>query len=382
MTILEQPTTPGLVRSPLVYQTRIDTGSGPNLRIRAGLYIWKGVIGDRPGAANFVLEKYPNDANQAVWDFSQIVKSYMDNQPVWTLKNGPSTQSEDEVWMVQVFFLWVSDTGSMPVPVESNAIMTINGAYDYKNGVNQLTVPIRPARRVRIPDSTPYIYPAFTAIYNLFILRDDQNNGYLIDLRSFNPDKTNEYLFHLATGSNKFGTYGLAPQKEYYLFGVPTGGSIEQKLMTFELFCEPKYTPITVAFLDQLGQWDFYTFWKRSDSSHNRTEERYMNNYLYPYGNTPANQFYDEEKGQFRQFMVNSRETLRLNTGSIPQEEVETLYQMTLSERLMAYDGIYWNPLQLETNPFEYKKGINEQGEMSYTFEFKVGNQAINTAAI
>ena len=78
-----------------------------------------------------------------------------------------------------------------------------------------------------------------------------------------------------------------------------------------------------------------------------------------------------------KQFLVNSTETLTLNTGWVEQSYDEVIRQLLLSERVIIYD----NGTMIATNPqrggVTYQKEINEK-TINYTLSFDIAYNQLN----
>ena len=137
---------------------------------------------------------------------------------------------------------------------------------------------------------------------------------------------------------------------------------------TFKPKCEPKYTPIMVDFVNQMGYWQREWFYKASKNSINTKES------VYNLMQTSSNA-YSTLEGQRKAFNNNGEETITCNTGNVAEGYSETIQQMLLSERILI-DSL---PVIVNTKSVEKIKGVNADKPMNYTLTFKYAFDAINS---
>lgn len=129
--------------------------------------------------------------------------------------------------------------------------------------------------------------------------------------------------------------------------------------------CEPKYDPINVAFVNQLGGWQFLTFFKASSGSMSAKGTSY--NVL------PDKLDYSVYIGQNRNFNVNGKEKIKCNTGWVDENYKEIIKQLLLSETILL-DG---QPVIVITQDMDLKTHINEKN-INYTIEFEYAFNLVN----
>jgi hypothetical protein len=105
----------------------------------------------------------------------------------------------------------------------------------------------------------------------------------------------------------------------------------------YYVICEPKYDPVQVAFINRFGVADFITFFKRSDTRGNFTQDSYQKSIYNDGFTTPS-----LEVGKYQSYNVNSRNTLTLNTGFVDQDYDETIEDILMSEYVAVYTNSNW----------------------------------------
>ena len=128
--------------------------------------------------------------------------------------------------------------------------------------------------------------------------------------------------------------------------------------------CEAKYTPVQVAFINRFGVADFITFFKRSDTRGNFTQDSYQKSIYNDGFTTPS-----LEVGKYTSFNVNSRNTLTLNTGFVDQDYDETIEDILMSEYVAVYTNSNWVSAVPNRGTIEYQKSINTK-LINYTMSF------------
>ena len=131
----------------------------------------------------------------------------------------------------------------------------------------------------------------------------------------------------------------------------------------YELVCEPKYTPVRVTFINQYGVSDYLTCFKVSTRSGGFTRESYMPQLPTSYDVT--------QQLQYRNFDVNSRETITVNTGWVDENYDDVIRELLMSEKVsLLYDG-----QEFTANPtdggVEYLKEVNAK-MINYTLTFEI----------
>ena len=135
----------------------------------------------------------------------------------------------------------------------------------------------------------------------------------------------------------------------------------------YYVICEPKYDPVQVAFINRFGVADFITFFKRSDTRGNFTQDSYQKSIYNDGFTTPS-----LEVGKYQSFNVNSRNTLTLNTGFVDQDYDETIEDILMSEYVAVYTNSNWVSAVPNRGSIEYQKSVNTK-LINYTMSFDFG---------
>jgi hypothetical protein len=141
-----------------------------------------------------------------------------------------------------------------------------------------------------------------------------------------------------------------------------------------EILCEQKYTPKLVAFINKWGVVDYLTFFKASQRSGSFSRLAYM-----PQLNVNNATSQDFSKGQYKDFLVNSTETITLNTGWVNQNYDEVIREFLMTETAVIYEegvAIAIKPLNSEVT---YKTSVNDS-LINYTIQVQLALNVVNNA--
>jgi len=164
----------------------------------------------------------------------------------------------------------------------------------------------------------------------------------------------------------------------YYTYRLKGGGLARTKLHRIDIICTPikNYTPIRLAWLNQWGVWDYYTFKMLSSKSIDTRSSTY--NQLQGTWNDLSYRN-DSFKGGSKTFRVNSTEKIKMNTDLISEAEAVWFEELINSPEIYILEGFQddlanslWNnyvtPVTLTTKKYTTKTSANDK-IIQYTFE-------------
>ena len=178
-------------------------------------------------------------------------------------------------------------------------------------------------------------------------------------------------------------TAAVAAGLTYYTI-VAQDNSVSPKrclrTMTIRLTCptEKGYEPIRLAWLNQWGAWDYYTFSKKSI----RTTSTQGTTYTQLAGTWGSNRYkLDSHLGGKKAFRVNATEKIRVNTDFVSEDFNEMFEELTNSPEVYLLEGFqsdklysalnqYVTPVRLTTSNFTRKTSANDN-LIQYTFEIE-----------
>jgi hypothetical protein len=134
-----------------------------------------------------------------------------------------------------------------------------------------------------------------------------------------------------------------------------------------EEICEPKYPVQILWFVNKLGGWNQFAFFKASYNSID------VKNSDYSLMQKVVN--YDFRKGQTKPFNINGNGSIKVNTGWVTEDYYEWIEQMMLSDTILY--GASQIPVTIKTTSMQ-KKTILKDKNINYTLEFDFANKLIN----
>jgi hypothetical protein len=134
-----------------------------------------------------------------------------------------------------------------------------------------------------------------------------------------------------------------------------TGGS-EITSVRYYLTCEPKYTPYQVAFVNRYGVMDYITFFKRTDETGAFTNESFQRS-IYADGFTIPSL----GAAQYQDFNINSRNSMAMNTGFVPETYADVMEDLMMSETVAIKIGSNWIAAFPDRGSIDYVKEVNER---------------------
>ena len=132
--------------------------------------------------------------------------------------------------------------------------------------------------------------------------------------------------------------------------------------------CEFKYTPVVCTFINRYGGWEFLTFFKAKSSNYNVKGTSY--NLL------PDAINYNPTRGQSKSFNINGKQSIKLNTGWLPEEYNDVIQDLLLSENVLL-DNI---PVEVKTQSQAVRTSLQDRNinfEIEFDYSFNLINNVI-----
>jgi hypothetical protein len=132
-----------------------------------------------------------------------------------------------------------------------------------------------------------------------------------------------------------------------------------------EEICEPKYTPLTCAFINRFGGWQYLTFFKANLQSIDVNSKDF--NLL------PSSVNYNPLQGQKRVFNQQGKQKIKCNTGWVDENYFELIQDLLLSE-IVLLDN---KPVIVKSQSSEFKTHLKDKN-INYEIEFEFNYGLIN----
>lgn len=130
-----------------------------------------------------------------------------------------------------------------------------------------------------------------------------------------------------------------------------------------------KYTPIKCDFVNKFGQYQRLWFYAASNDTLNVTSSEHKNL-------QSSITSYNTIQGQSKEFNLNGKESIKVNTDWVDEDFKNILKEIMLSEKVLI-DG---KPAKLKTKSTELFKNINTK-QINYTLEFEFNYNTINNVS-
>lgn len=140
------------------------------------------------------------------------------------------------------------------------------------------------------------------------------------------------------------------------------------KVVTVE---ENKYTPYEIIFLNRFGVEESLWFFKKSEQRLNIERESYRGE------NSEAYKFGDLDNHTYRDYNINGKESMTLNTGFVDESFYENFKQLMMSEKAYIMIDAVKLPINIKGEELQKKMSVNEK-LINYTIEIDYSYDKVN----
>jgi hypothetical protein len=272
------------------------------------------------------------------------------------------TEANKKEWCIGEYKTYYSTDGVTYTLKATVSFCAVNGYSIAENGVNHSLTKTKAYLLLANPNIKVY-WNTIIPYYN-FICKDS-GNDYIAKW----IDKTETILktetFY--TGVNDFFNYAipLVFETSVSLEIFSKSGEKIYKINTEEI-CEPKYPVQTTWFVNKLGGWNQFNFFK---ASYNSIEVKNSD-----YSLMQKEVDYDYRRGQTKPFNINGNESIKVNSGWVTEDYFEWIQDMMLSDTILLNPQ---TPVTIKTTSMQ-KKTILKDKNINYTLEFDFANKLIN----
>jgi hypothetical protein len=346
-----------LARSP--YQVIIDQDS--QIRTKVELRLWnKG--GTRPTNPTYIMSEGIASVTQIEtnYNISPFILEYIDK---FKLKYTSSTiiQADNKEWCIGEYKTYYETNETEFTLLDTVSFCAVNGYSTVEQGMNFVA-----ANReyLLLANQLIKVYWGTAIPYYNFICKDtsDQYNAIWTDK---NEAVLKDEMFY--SGVDDFFNYAIPLiYKESVRVEIYSEkyGKI-YKIETEEI-CEPKYPIQIMWFVNKLGGWNQFPFFK---ASYNSIDVKNSD-----YALMQKEVDYDYRRGQTKPFNINGNQSIKVNTGWVTEDYYELIEQMMLSDTILLNPG---TPVTIKTTSMQKKTSLNDK-TINYTLEFEFANKLIN----
>jgi len=390
--IISQPESLKMARSPIFYTGKNNTLTNDSLdSMNLRLKIWSGTSAPTP--YNYILSKSYSINEVINFEISNLIKSeFLHNFDIWNDIFYTQSPEGEALWVSAGGSDWIySDNGLAPEEAVIGSLtnfLCVDGWSGKTNPQNteHSSVSLWTDRKRYVLESNYEALAIYNSVDNDFgFITITWNNGdsdtfFNIDgISSTPPDpvsgNTQDLIIYAGVGpANLEANAGLDAvikpsahnSGDWYDVILRETDGTEITRVRYELICEPKYTPYQVAFVNRFGVADFITFFKRSDESGSFTNEQFKRS-IYQDGFTSASL----QVGQYQDFNINSRNSIRLNTGWVEENYDEVIEDILMSENVAILLDGNWVSANPQRGSVDYQKEVNQK-VINYQLTFDI----------
>ena len=345
-------------RSP--YQVIIDEPS--QVKTKVELKLWN--KGDTPPAnPTYIMSEGIASVTQTEtnYNIAPFILEYIDK---FFLKYNSTTitQSDNKEWCIGEYKTYYTTDGITYTLIDTFSFCAVNGYSEVEDGINLNLTKTKAYLLLADPNKTVY-WNTIIPYYN-FICKDTTD-----EFTAEWYDKTNNSLKSQTfySGDNDFFNYAipLIYQTSIYVIIKSKNIGLLYKIDTEEI-CEPKYPIQTMWFVNKLGGWNHFSFFK---ASYNSIDVKNSD-----YSLMQKEVDYNYRKGQTKPFNINGNQSIKVNTGWLTEDYFDWVQEMMLSDTILLNPQ---TPVTIKTTSMQKKTELKDKN-INYTLEFDFANKLIN----
>jgi len=423
ITIVQQPPAYAFGGAPMVYGLDSTAYASAGFKYVADVYIWTGSSASVPAYYNYRLTRRPDPVSgrYGYFDIRNLVESFLSATNIQH-DDAAAQNNIASVVNVQVKFReYTTSAGTGSVSATSSTIKAYDGWTEFAEGLNQdvvtdtegiltsmpqspVGIPIQENQAMTIgvmlgaeapPDRIRITYSdgsdSVISFASLSITGGTNSSNWMwyvpvgiANLNEYAAYIVDEYEARvLADG----GTYEVNTCLAAFISNPPSSVSNLQwytvefladttvlRTYRFEVQCEPRYEPLTLAFQNKYGAWDYLLVQKKSVESIRAERETYSANVVTRQSGVASMPAYAAQKQYFN---TQAQEQLVVNTGFIPDQMNEMIKQMMVSPVLQIVEQEA--SVVLTDSQITYKTSVNDF-LTQYTFTLDYANPLKNKA--
>jgi hypothetical protein len=378
LSITQTPATASLVQSPTIFTLSESGGvvSSASFQYYADLYYWSGTTAQSSSIPEYQLVKYPNASGVGIFDVSKIINSTLQD----TRQENPSNV---KYFKIDGYFRYQS--ASLFVTSSHVQSATFKGLDGYGIFPEQVGA--------SITTTTPH-WPLMTSgpVSQSFF---DSNRGTVgvftgeagvvsqiptkvrivsdlgtTDINVSSSISSSQQIQQVPMFPSETGFPYASP--EYYTIQAYNGSTALGTPIYFDFKCEQKYPNIRIKWKNRFGQFDYFNFDMVNKQSFNTTTRGYQPQLGTWTGATLS---YNSADSSNLNYIVDSKQSISVNTDWIPEAYNDIIKQILVSEEM------YWikdesspvlTPITIATDSITFKTGVVEK-VIQYGFEFNFG---------
>jgi len=359
-------------RSPFI----VTVPFSANVNNTEGYVSFTGAYGSQSvGAGSEVVFMKPN-TGLMVWNMSNLIREFILLK--WTgLSSVPTLSDNSEICYFRILRGYVQE-GEVQEPISTVDYIGLDGYTSYGDfnvdeSVDTYKLLTNTLNKSYWGAGVPPFFEVLTEEFNcdkVSIYYTQTLPTFLEVSRFLYPIKNQvtRIPYTLSAFNNNF-TGAVSITVEFDLDNVQTG--------TFTFTSTPieecKYVVYTLAYVNRLGGWDFFTFYKSSKQSISVTNTDFQVSPIFD-----INGEIDPYEPQFKTYNTNAKKKIKVNTNWIDESKNVEIEDLMLSERMLLREGNgSFTPVNIVTSSMDFKKTVNEK-MINYELEFEYAYNVIN----
>lgn len=393
LSIQQLPASCSLSQSPIAFAVSESSAAinSASFQYNADVFYWTGTE-NQSGSARYTLVKYPNTADSGIFDFSKIINS--------TLVDLREQNPSNVVYFAGEFYFTFESssisTGTTTIVtgsrVKTGNYKALDGYALYQEPINQQIVSKSEYWPLMTDGPTTQSYfdenkgtlGVFVGTNGLSVIPKQihYTSGNVLEVIQLSgsisssqqiqqvPMFPSEIGFPLS-GSNLGDVYTIQAVSESIVGGNETITSVSNPL-SFQFECKQKYPNVRIKWKNRYGQFDYFNFYMVSSTGFSTTNRSYQPQIGSWASKTLGYNNYDSSK---LNYIVDSQQTLTVNTNWVSEEYNELLKQLLVSEE------IYWcydetnndlRPITIATETVQFLTHAVDK-LIRYSFDFDWG---------
>ena len=346
-----------LARSP--FQVIIDEANQINTKVE--LRLWnKG--GTRPTNPTYIMSEGIASVTQKEtnYNISPFILEYIDKFKL-QYSSSTITQADNNEWCIGEYKTFYETNETEFTLLDTVSFCAVNGYSTVEQGMN---FEVANSEYLLLANELIKVYWNSTVPYYNFICKDTEDEYTAVWIDKFETVSKTQAFY---SGENDFFNYAIPLVFEtsirVEIYSAKYGKIYE---IDTEQICEPKYPIQIMWFVNKLGGWNQFTFFK---ASYNSIDVKNSD-----YALMQKEVDYDYRRGQTKPFNINGNGSLKVNTGWVTENYYEWIEQMMLSDTILLNPG---TPVKIKTTSMQKKTSLNDK-TINYTLDFEFANKLIN----
>jgi hypothetical protein len=377
LSITQTPAVVSLAQSPMIFTLSESAGvvASASFQYYLDLYYWQGDFNTPPAISQYTLVKYPNASNVGIFDVSKIINSTLTASRESNPSNVAYYKAEG-YWRFQSGSQFV--TSSKEISTSSKALDGY-GIFDEAIGMS-------------ITASSVH-WPLMTSGPVTQSFFEDNNGTVGVFVGTSGGTQPTKVVFSGSLGNGEIavsssisssqqiqqvplfpGSVGfpLSTSSEFYTIQAFANTTPLGTPIRFTYKCKQKYPNVRIKWKNRYGQFDYFNFDMVSKRSFSTTAKGYQPQLGTWDGATLA---YNDSDSSNLNYIVDSKQSISVNTDWIPEAYNDILKQLLVSEEVYIVDNESTgklSPITIATETLQFKTGVVDK-TIQYAFDFDLG---------